>query len=207
MIERVGSLIVLSGPSGVGKSTLVKRVRENMGNLEFSVSCTTRSPRPGEEHGREYYFLSPEEFEKRFQNGEFIETAQVFAHRYGTLKSEVASRIKRGAPLLLDIDVQGAAQIRKAAQQDEFLNSVLQFILIAPPNIEVLENRLRSRGSETLEQLELRLSGAKRELASFRLYDYVVVNDNLDTAVGDLLKIIDSARLRTALIQGSLFHE
>ena len=112
-MKKTGSLIVISGPSGVGKSTLIGKVRANMPDLEFSISCTTRAPRTGELHGREYYFLSEEEFLRREANNEFIETAGVFAHRYGTLKSEVMTRLLAGKSVLLDIDVQGALSIRR----------------------------------------------------------------------------------------------
>ena len=117
-MNKLGTIIVLSGPSGVGKSTLVGRVREQMPELQFSISCTTRSPRTGEEHGVHYYFLSPEEFAERVERGEFVEYADVFAHRYGTLKKEVLDRVRSGSSVILDIDVQGALQIRKAAESD-----------------------------------------------------------------------------------------
>ena len=139
MIKKSGNLIVLSGPSGTGKSTLVNIVRQKLANLEFSVSCTTRSPRPGEENGKAYYFISPEEFESKVQNGEFIEYAGVFAHRYGTLRSEVVSRLEAGKDVLLDIDVQGAKQIRQAALNDKTLAASAQFIMIVPPSLSSLE--------------------------------------------------------------------
>ena len=204
-LERTGNVIVLSGPSGAGKSTLVKAVRAKMPELRFSISCTTRPPRPGEIDGREYYFLTPEEFERRSRNGEFVEEARVFANRYGTLKSEVLDRVRRGADVILDIDVQGAAQIRKAAESDAELANAAVFVLIAPPSLELLESRLRSRATDSEEQLALRLAAAERELANFRLYDYVVVNDDLATAVNELERLFRSFRLRTKLIaEGSV---
>ena len=204
-IGRTGNLIVLSGPSGAGKSTLVGAVRKRLPDLEFSISCTTRKPRPGELHGREYYFLTPEEFEARSQAGGFVEEARVFANRYGTLKSEVLDRVRRGADVILDIDVQGAGQIRKAAESDAELANAAVFVLIAPPSLELLESRLRSRATDSEEQLALRLAAAERELANFRLYDYVVVNDDLATAVNELERLFRSFRLRTKLIaEGSI---
>ena len=204
-IGRTGNLIVLSGPSGAGKSTLVGAVRKRLPDLEFSISCTTRKPRPGELHGREYYFLTQEEFEARSQAGGFVEEARVFANRYGTLKSEVLDRVRRGADVILDIDVQGAGQIRKAAESDAELANAAVFVLIAPPSLELLESRLRSRATDSEEQLARRLAAAERELANFRLYDYVVVNDDLATAVNELERLFRSFRLRTKLIaEGSV---
>ena len=199
-VSRTGNLIVLSGPSGVGKSTLVGEVRKILPDLEFSISCTTRKPRPGELDGREYYFLTPEEFEERSRSGGFIEEARVFANRYGTLKSEVLSRIRRGADVVLDIDVQGAAQIRQAAERDPEIAAAAVFVLIVPPSLELLESRLRKRATDSDEQLSLRIAAAERELARFRLYDYIVVNDDLDAAVRELEALFRSFRLRTGLI-------
>ena len=198
--KRTGNLIVLSGPSGAGKSTLVGAVRKHLPDLEFSISCTTRKPRPGELHGREYYFLTPEEFEARSQAGGFVEEARVFAHRYGTLKSEVLERVRRGADVILDIDVQGATQIREAAKRDAELAAAAVFVLISPPSLELLEARLRKRATDSEEQLALRLAAAERELASFRLYDYLIVNDDLETAAAELEGLFRSFRLRTGLI-------
>jgi guanylate kinase len=197
---KTGNLIVLSGPSGVGKSTLVGEVRQAMPELEFSISCTTRKPRPGEQDGREYYFLTPEEFEKRSQAGGFVEEARVFANRYGTLKSEVLDRVRRGADVVLDIDVQGAAQIRRAAEKDPEIAAAAVFVLIVPPSLELLEARLRRRATDSEEQLALRIAAAERELAQFRLYDYIVINDDLDTAACELETLFRSFRLRTGLI-------
>lgn len=205
MIERSGNLIVISGPSGVGKSTLVKQARTQLPYLEFSVSCTTRVPRAGEVDGKDYFFLAEDEFEAKVQQGEFIEYAGVFAHRYGTLKSEVLNRLRRGADVILDIDVQGAKLIRQAALLDEEIAHAAQFIMIVPPDVATLEARLSGRNSETPESLKLRLAGAKSELANFRLYDYLVVNDDLDTAAAELISLLKCMRMRTATIKGEPF--
>ena len=205
MIERSGNLIVISGPSGVGKSTLVKKAREVMPELEFSVSCTTRAPRVGEVDGKDYFFLNEAEFEKKVQQNEFIEYAGVFAHRYGTLKSEVLSRLQRGADVILDIDVQGAKQIRLAAQNDPEIARAAQFIMIVPPDMETLSSRLTGRNSETPESLKLRLAGAQSELSNFRIYDYLVVNDDLETAQNDLISLLKTMRMRSSLVKGEPF--
>ena len=203
---RLGSAIIVSGPSGVGKSTVCGRVRSNMPELEFSISCTTRSPRPGEVHGREYYFLSPEEFDSRVRQGEFLEYAGIFARRYGTLKSEVLTRLEAGEQVLLDIDVQGARQIREAAANSPELARSVHFVLIAPPSLESLETRLRGRASETEEQLQLRLGAAKAELANYKLYDYIIVNDELERAAEELTAVLRSFRFSTATLKNELFQ-
>lgn len=205
-MKKTGSLIVISGPSGVGKSTLIGKVRANMPELEFSISCTTRAPRTGEVHGREYYFLSEEEFLRREENKEFIETAGVFAHRYGTLKSEVMNRLTAGKSVLLDIDVQGALSIRKAAAEDPALAACAAFILIAPPDLPTLEKRLRSRATDAEEQILRRLGAAQKELSHFRAYDFMVVNDNLEKAAFELKSLLKCLQLRTSLITEELFQ-
>ena len=205
MIERSGNLIVISGPSGVGKSTLVKQARLELPYLEFSVSCTTRQPRAGEVNGKDYFFLTPEEFEAKVQNNEFLEYAGVFAHHYGTLKSEVVSRLQRGADVILDIDVQGAKQIRQAAAADPEIARAAQFIMIVPPDMATLEARLAGRNSETPESLKLRLAGAQEELSNFRVYDYLVVNDDLETAGKELIMLLKTVRMRTSTVIGEPF--
>lgn len=204
-MKKSGNLIVISGPSGVGKSTLVKRAMAELPDLQFSVSCTTRTPREGEEHGKAYYFLSREEFAEKLAAGEFLEHAEVFRNCYGTLKSEVLNRIRRGEEVLLDIDVQGAKQIRQAAENDPEIRNAAQFILIAPPSLDVIRQRLAGRNSETPEQLELRVAAAAGELRNYRIYDYMVVNDDLDTAAVELIAVLKAMRLRTANIQEELF--
>ena len=196
-MKKSGNLIVISGPSGVGKSTLVKRAMAELPDLQFSVSCTTRTPREGEEHGKAYYFLSREEFAEKLAAGEFLEHAEVFRNCYGTLKSEVLNRIRRGEEVLLDIDVQGAKQIRQAAENDPEIRNAAQFILIAPPSLDVIRQRLAGRNSETPEQLELRVAAAAGELRNYRIYDYMVVNDDLDIATVELIAVLKAMRLRT----------
>lgn len=199
-MKRLGSAVIVSGPSGVGKSTVCGRVRAAMPELGFSVSCTTRSPRPGETDGVHYHFLDEEEFARRVAAGDFLEHAQVFRHRYGTLKSEVIEQVKAGRDVFLDIDVQGAMQIRQAAAADPFLRSVTDFILIVPPSLAVLEERLRGRASDSEEQVALRLATARHELSFWREYDFLVVNDDLDKAVAEMLSILAAVRLKTGKV-------
>jgi len=197
MKNKLGSAIIISGPSGVGKSTVCNQVRKDLPGLEFSISCTTRQPRPGEINGVHYYYISHDEFEKRIANNEFIEYARVFDNIYGTLASEVIERVTAGKDVFLDIDVQGALQIQAAAEKNELLKKVCEFILLAPPSFAVLEKRLRDRASDSAEQIEMRLAKAKHELSFFRKYNYLVVNDDLDTAVESVKTIIRSCSLRT----------
>lgn len=204
-MNKLGDLIVLSGPSGVGKSTLVGKLREELPELEFSISCTTRSPRGTEQHGVEYYFLTREEFDAKRENGEFIESANVFSNSYGTLKSEVLDRLRRGAQVVLDIDVQGALQIRKAAESDDELKRAAIFVMIAPPDLETLKKRLTGRATDSAEQVSQRLAKAQSELQNFRSYDFLVVNDELEKASSDLLAVFRAARTRTQTIREELF--
>ena len=199
---KYGTIIVLSGPSGAGKSTLVGEVLKELPDLQFSISCTTRKPRGSEQHGVEYYFLSEEEFVRRIQSGEFVEHAQVHANRYGTLKSEVLDRSRQGKDVILDIDVQGAMQIREAAKNDPELAAVLQFVFIAPPSYEILESRLRGRQTDSEEQIAIRLAAAKKEISFWRNYDYAVINGDLKQAASEMCAIFRSFRLRTSVVEG-----
>ncbi len=205
MNRKLGSAVVLSGPSGVGKSTLVGMVRRNMPNLEFSVSCTTRQPRPGEKHGEHYYFLSDEEFSARLSDGEFIEHAGVFAKKYGTLRSEVINRVTGGCNVLLDIDVQGAMQIRECTLRDPLLAAVTEFVFIVPPSIAELERRLRGRGTESEEQISLRLGKAREELSYWRRYDYLIVNDDATKAAEEFEMLLRTFAMKSAREQEELF--
>ena len=198
--KKLGSAIIISGPSGVGKSTVCSRVREMFPDLQFSISCTTRKPRPGEVDGVHYYYLSKEEFEKRIANGDFIEYARVFDNIYGTLASEVIERVTAGQDVFLDIDVQGAIQIQEAAEKNDLLKKVCEFIILAPPSFEILEKRLRSRASDSAEQIEMRLAKARHELSFFRKYNYLVVNDDLEKAADSVAAIIQSCGLRTSCL-------
>ncbi len=177
-------LFVISGPSGAGKGTLVARVREQRSNLGLTVSATTRKPREGEVEGVNYYFLTRDEFERRVEAGAFVEWAEVHGNCYGTLVSEVESKLASGNSLILEIDVQGALQVKK-----RFPDAVLVFI--KPPSLEILRERLVGRGSETPESLELRLADAQGELELADRYDDVVVNDDLDRATEELVRVLD----------------
>ena len=185
-----GVLLVLSGPSGTGKGTVCKVVRDSLGdNLAYSISATTRKPRTGEEHGREYFFFSKEEFEElRDQNG-FLEWAQVYDNYYGTPRAFVEEVLASGRDCILEIDPQGALQVRKATDE-----AVLVFI--APPSLEELRSRLTGRGTEAPEEVEKRLSCAEAELGYSNQYDYLIVNDEVEKAADKMKAILMAERCR-----------
>lgn len=172
-------LFVISGPSGAGKGTLLAELRKQRPDLGLTVSATTRSPRPGEVDGTSYYFLSDEEFRRRIAAGEFVEWAEVHGHLYGTLVSEVKRLLAKGHSLVLEIDVQGALNVRKV-----YPDAVL--IFIEPPSLEVLEERLRGRGTEDEASIELRLKNARHEMELADQYDARIVNDTVDRAAQEL---------------------
>lgn len=180
----VAKLFVVSGPSGAGKGTMVALVRDRLPRLGLTVSATTRSPRAGEVDGKSYYFLSQDEFDRKVQAGEFVEWAHVHGHCYGTLASEVERNLASGSSLILEIDVQGALQVR-----EHYPDAVLVFI--KPPSLDVLRERLVHRGTESAESLELRLASARQELELADRYDEVIVNDDLDRATSELVGIIE----------------
>ena len=176
-------LMVVSGPSGVGKGTLVKRLCKERDDVVESVSCTTRLPREGEVHGREYFFITKEEFNARIQADDFLEYDNHFENFYGTPKSFVKKQLEEKS-VVLEIDVNGGLSVKKA-----FPDCAL--VMIVPPSKEELKARLKGRSSETEEQIEKRLSRLEFELSKQELYDYVIVNDDLETALLELGKVID----------------
>jgi guanylate kinase len=180
---RSGHVFVITGPSGVGKGTLIRALRKAVPGLELSVSATTRSPRPGEEDGRDYHFLDGEEFERRVAAGDFVEHATYSGHRYGTLRSELEKRLAVGKSVVLEIEVEGARQVR-----DAMPGAVLVFI--APPEPAALRSRLEHRGTDRPEAISQRLRTAERELAAQQEFEYVVVNDEVERAAAELEAIV-----------------
>ena len=182
------NVFIISAPSGSGKSTLVSRIRQTVPRLEFSISYTTRKPRGAEQNGREYFFISRDEFAEMIRKDEFLEHARVFeTDYYGTARRFLRVAEERGCDLLLDIDVQGAAQIKK-----EVPKAVSIFIL--PPTRGELEQRLRSRGQDSEEKIQRRLEEARREIENYNKYDYILVNDHLEDSVKALEAILLSER-------------
>jgi guanylate kinase len=179
-------VFVITGPSGVGKGTLIRLLRERIPELALSVSATTRAPRPGEEDGVDYHFLSDDEFAEKVRNGEFVEWAEYSGRRYGTLRSELQRHVDDGRPVVLEIEVQGARQVR------ETMPEAVQ-IFIEPPDFEALKDRLVGRGTDHTEEVDRRLAVAKEELAAAGEFHHRVVNDRLDEAVARLVEIVTSA--------------
>ena len=187
---RTGMILILSGPSGSGKSSIYKAAIGDLGGIEFSVSCTTRRPRPGEVDGRDYYFITREKFHALVAENAFAEHAEVHGNCYGTLKSELLGRVRRGIDVLLDIDVQGAAQLRALCSDSSEFCEACEFIFIMPPSFEELERRLRARGTETEESILRRLANAKGEMEHAHEYDHIIVNDDLARAVKEFTDLI-----------------
>lgn len=181
-MKKNGQLFVISAPSGAGKTTLIQQVMVRVPGVSYSVSHTTRPPRPGEIDGKDYFFVTEQTFTRMIQAGEWLEWARVHAHYYGTSRAFVEKQLTAGRSLLLDIDVQGARQIMDAG-----LDPVTIFIL--PPSIEVLRQRLETRGTDSAQTIALRLENAKKEIALTHLYQYVVKNDDLTTAADQLCAI------------------
>jgi guanylate kinase len=182
----VSKVFVITGPSGVGKGTLIRGLLARIPELELSVSATTRAPRPGEVDGVDYHFLTPQEFERRVHAGEFVEHADYSGNRYGTLRPELDRRLAAGIPVVLEIEVQGARQVRTAMPE------AVQ-VFIAPPSRQALRERLQGRGTDDAEEVERRLGVAEGELAAQPEFAHVVVNDRLEEATAELERIVRAA--------------
>jgi guanylate kinase len=182
----VARVFVITGPSGVGKGTLIRGLRERLPKLELSVSATTRGPRPGEQDGVDYHFLTRDEFDSRVAEGDFVEHADYAGRSYGTLRSELEERVRTGVPVVLEIEVQGARQVRQAMPE------AVQ-VFIAPPTLAALRARLVGRGTDDAEEVARRLAVAEEELTAQPEFAHVVINDRLDEALEKLTAIIEGA--------------
>lgn len=196
---RYGILFVISAPSGAGKTTICDALRQTP-DFVYSVSCTTRAPRAGEIEGDDYQFLSEADFEARVGKGDFLEHARVHEHFYGTLRQPLLNNLKKGVDVLIDIDTQGAAAIRDCG--DEFIRRALSDVFIMPPNLEELRRRLTKRGTETPDQIELRLLNAAREMELWRDYRYTIISQSMEEDLQKFRHIIGAERyLSSRLIQ------
>jgi guanylate kinase len=184
--SEMARVFVITGPSGVGKGTLIRSLVQRLPELEVAVSATTRPPRPGEVDGVDYHFLSDEEFDGRLAAGEFVEHATYSGHRYGTLRSELEGRVAAGVPVVLEIEIQGARQIRSAMPE------AVQ-VFIAPPSLEALKARLVGRGTNSPRDMDARLRTAREEMEAREEFSHVVVNDRLEQAVSELAAIVRGA--------------
>ncbi len=189
-----GSLFMVVAPSGAGKSSLVKAMLDKIDQMELSISFTTRSPRPGEQEGREYHFISTAEFVRMEQAEEFLEHAEVHGNRYGTSRAWIEQRLGIGVDVLLEIDWQGAQQVRECFANDKRVSIVGVFIL--PPSIETLEQRLRNRGQDSEQIISRRLLAAGSEIAHAPEFEHVIINQDFNVALDDLISIVRAARTR-----------
>ncbi len=189
-VQRRGLMLVLSSPSGAGKTTLSKRLLSKDNDITMSISATTRPPRPGEVHGQDYLFLQEEDFQKMVSQGEFLEHAVVFGNHYGTPRGPVEQALKTGQDVLFDIDWQGTQQLDEAAGDD------LVKVFILPPSGSVLEERLKTRAQDSDEVVAVRMAKAADEISHYPEYDYVIVNDDIDIAEQELESILRAERLR-----------
>ena len=190
-MNQKGLLVIISGPAGSGKGTIVSRLRE-LAPFDFSVSATTRSPRPGEQHGVHYYFVDKADFENKIEQGEMLEYAQYVGNYYGTPKKPVEDALAEGKNIILDIEVKGALQIKEKMPE-----AIMIYVL--PPDYETLLARIRGRGTETEEVIQKRMNEAKNEIKTFPRYDYVVINrnDGVERAAQDVLAILHAEKMRT----------
>lgn len=204
--QRLGIALIVSGPSGAGKSTVCNNLRKRHPELEFSVSCTTREPRKGEVDGKDYHFIDKKEFRRRVENGEFLEHADVHGNFYGTLKNEIINRVEAGKDVLLDIDVQGALQVKESSKKSSLLKKCSECVFLGPPSFEELERRLRSRGTEKEDSIRKRLDDAKTELDHWKDYDYLIINRDVEQAVEDMENLIDMLHKSTKRLEDAGFY-
>jgi len=194
-----GAILVLSGPSGAGKSSLIKKIAPFIGDYYFSISTTTRAMRDGEEHGKDYYFVSKEEFEKEIEDEYFLEYALVHGNYYGTSLKPVKKALKEGKLVIFDIDVQGHDAVQNR------LADITTSVFVATPSLQELEKRLHSRGTDDIQIIEGRIQMAKKEIQRISEYDFLVVNDDLDDAAQNLITIAKAARMKIPSLELSAF--
>lgn len=199
-MKQKGMLMVISGPSATGKSTIVKEYLKRNPQIKMSVSATTRQPRPGETDGVNYFFLNKDVFRKRLENGEFLEHAQVYGNYYGTPKAYVEEQMTDGKDVLLEIDTEGAMQVR-----EKFAEGV--FLFVIPPSLEALKQRINYRGTETAAEMNQRLNNALLEIEQLTQYDYVVMNKHVDDAVGTIESIMLAEKTSVARCGWYWVHE
>jgi len=194
-------LILISAPSGGGKTTVTAQLLETDSNTVRAVTCTTREPRDGEQDGIDYYFLDPADFLKRVQAGHFLEHATVYGNSYGTLKSEVLGRLRQGRDVLLNVDVQGAAAIRAKAELEPELKRALVTVFLTPPSLAILEERLRRRAKDSPSAIQKRLAVARQEIAQWKHFDYLIISRTVPEDIQRLCSILCAERLRNFRVQ------
>lgn len=195
--EKKGAILILSGPSGCGKSTLLNEVYKDISDYYFSISTTTRAARVGEKDGKDYFFVSKEEFQEDIKNDNFLEWAEVHGNYYGTSLTPIMKALEEGKLVIFDIDVQGHEIVRQK------LNSVVTSVFITTPSLKVLENRLYGRETDSNDVIQKRLSNSQEEIKSFAKYDYIIINDDLELASKQLVSIANITRIKSGLFQQS----
>jgi len=198
-------LILISAPSGGGKTTLCQRLLAARPNMSRAITCTTRQPRQGECDGIDYYFLTAESFLKRVHAGNFLEHATVYGNSYGTLKSEVLGRMRQGQDVLLTVDVQGAATIRQKAQEDPELRDALISVFLTPASVSVLQERLEKRGTDAPETIKKRLAVARQEITQWKHFDYLLVSESIEEDLRRMLSIVEAEKMRSSRVQAPEF--
>ena len=198
-------LILISAPSGGGKTTLCQQLLAAQPDMTRAITCTTRALRPGEKNGVDYYFLDPADFQRRVQAGEFIEHATVFGRSYGILRAELLDKLRLGKDVLLNVDVQGAATIRGRALADPELKKALVAVFLTPPSIAVLEERLKKRASDTPEEIQKRLGIARKEIAQWNNFDYLLISSTIPEDLRRMLAIVEAEKMRGARAQAPEF--
>ena len=191
-------LILISAPSGGGKTTLCQQLLAARPDMTRAITCTTRAPRPGEKDGVDYHFLAPAEFQRRQQAGEFIESATVFGWSYGILQSELLDKLRSGRDVLLNVDVQGAATIRGKVQGGPELQNALVTVFLTPPSIKVLEERLTKRAADAPEEIQKRLRIARQEIAQWTHFDYLLISSSVQEDLRRMLAIVEAEKMRAA---------
>jgi guanylate kinase len=191
-------LILISAPSGGGKTTLCRQLLAARPDMTRAITCTTREPRPGEKDGVDYYFLDASAFLKRLQAGNFIEYATVYGNNYGVLKSELLGKLRQGKDVLLNVDVQGAATIHERAQEDPELKDALVTVFLTPQSLDILEQRLRQRGKDSSATMQKRLSVARQELAQWKIFDYLVISTTIAEDLRRMMAIVQAEKMRVS---------
>jgi guanylate kinase len=198
-------LLLISAPSGGGKTTLVRQLLRARRNMVRAVTCTTRPPRPGEKNGVDYYFLKPDDFLRRVQAGNFLEHATVYGNSYGLLKSELLGKLREGKDVLLNVDVQGAASIREAAQNEPELRHSLVTIFLTPTTLAEIERRLKKRGADSPEVIRRRITAARQEVAQWKNFDYLLLSGNKEEDLRLALAIVEAEKMRIGRATAPVF--
>jgi guanylate kinase len=198
-------LLLISAPSGGGKTTLVRQLLRARRNMVRAVTCTTRPPRPGEKNGVDYYFLKPDDFLRRVQAGNFLEHATVYGNSYGLLKSELLGKLREGKDVLLNVDVQGAASIREAAQNEPELRHSLVTIFLTPTTLTEIERRLKKRGADSPEVIRRRITAARQEVAQWKNFDYLLLSGSKEEDLRLALAIVEAEKMRIGRATAPVF--